>query len=217
MRCVSNCNRNNSCNTRTIRALINTVLDSCCKFDEIQKDVIVPISRDCDTSNLKLGRRLTIEIDGDVNATEVNREEINGTCLSTVLTRYPVKFLDPCASTCECDPDFIKQVFTSLHTVSLSCTPYSELDTQNSRVVALSAIITHIGCDYVAVSIVVSARICLRQTVMQEHAITVSPVSTELCESRVRPDTSCQNCSGTATEEPVQVAVPNSGSSGFFL
>ncbi len=199
-----------------IKALINTVIDSCCKFEEVQKDIIVPISQCCDLSNLKLGRQLDIQIDGDVTSTEVNREELNGTCLSTVLTRYPIKFLDPCASLCECDPPYISQTFTSLHTVGLKCTPYSVLDTQNSRILVLSAIITHVERDYVVVSVVVGARICLRQTVVQEHCLCTLPATTLPCEEKARPDADCNDCAGTRVEKATQIRVPQIGSGGFF-
>lgn len=237
MRCFSNNNNNrctqvqaantqaartgNGCRTdappRLVKALINTVIDSCCKFEEVQKDVIVPITKGCDICNLKLGRQLDIEVDGDVTSTEVNREELNGRCLSTVLNRYPIRFLDPCASPCDCEPNYISQTFTSLHTVGLICTPYSVLDTQNSRILVLSAIITHVDCDYVVVSVVVGARICLRQTAMQEHCLCVLPATTPTCEEKVRADADCDNCDGTNTESAVQVRVPNVGSSGFFV
>ena len=244
MRSFSNCCRNNSnccnnstsnskctctcvcgdqevqlCDTSTssvIKVLLNTVIDSCCKYDEIHKDVIVPIGAGCDLSNICLGTSLEIKVDGEVGCTEVNREMLDGTCLSTVLCNYPVKFIDPCATGCECETPYIKQNFTSLHTVNLACTGNSVLDFQNSRILALSAIVTHIDTDYIVVAVIIGARVCLRQTVIQEHCLTVFPSNTIPCSERTRPDTDCTNCAGTATDTIVSVPVPYRGISTYF-
>ncbi len=202
--------------TKSVRALINTVLDSCCTFDEIEKDVIIPVTSGCDLCKLKLGDSLPIEIDGDVCGREVNREDLDCTCLSTVLVTYPIKFEDPCADPCACEPPCIHQTFTSLHSVNLCCSANSVLNMENSRVVNLSAIITHICPDYIVVSVVIGARICMRQTVMQEHCLNVADVVTQRCEERESPDKDCKYCNGTYADSVERRRVPFSEHSGYF-
>ena len=185
-----------------------------CEFEKVYfKNVSF---KGCDLSNICLGTSLEIKVDGEVCCTEVNREMLDGTCLSTILCNYPVKFIDPCATGCECETPYIKQNFTSLHTVNLACTGNSVLDFQNSRILALSAIVTHIDTDYIVVAVIIGARVCLRQTVVQEHCVTVFPSNTIPCAERTRPDTDCTNCAGTATDTIVSVPVPYRGISTYF-
>lgn len=199
------CNRPNcdtsepvGCATKRIKALINTVLDGCCKFDEVKKEVVVPIKGRCCPCPITLGQPLAIKQNGPVTCSEIQRSvnPCECDCQSTVLTCYPIKFADPC------DDDnckWIEQTFTSIFPVALVCSSQSILDCQNSRIVSMSAVVTQIENDYVVVTIALTVRICLRQTVMQEHYINVAPVTTELCKE-VAPANDCSACDGTGAE-----------------
>jgi len=187
------------CPTKRIKALINTVLDGCCKFDEVKKEVVVPITKHGCPCPVTLGESLTIKQNGAVSCREIQRSvtPCECECQSTVLCCYPIKFADPTA--CGDDCKWIEQTFTSISPVALVCSSQSVLDCCNSRIISMSAVVTQIECDYIVVSVALTVRICLRQTVLQEHCINVAPVTTQPCKETT-PSNDCGACDGTGPE-----------------
>ena len=61
---------------RTVKALLDTVIDSCCKYDEIKKEIVIPVSALPSLADVNVGDTLPIMMDGPICCQEVKREEV---------------------------------------------------------------------------------------------------------------------------------------------
>ena len=80
MRCFSNCSGCNSNQGAKVNALMNVVLDTCCKYVEVHKEVMVPKNGKC--GDVQVGDTLPIAMDGEICCMEVKRERVGASNVS---------------------------------------------------------------------------------------------------------------------------------------
>lgn len=163
----------------TVRALLQTVMDSCCTTDDICREITVNCPDIFDPCELQPGSVLSVELDGDVTYKEVKRDKDDCTCVSTVRFNIPIRIYG--TEKCCCS-QYITRNITVIRSVKLCCASDSELTANNSKVIALSAVVTEVcGCE-VTFTLCLLFRSCLQQTLIREYSWQATPVcSTPNC------------------------------------
>ena len=188
----------------TVRALLTTVIDSCCATDDVCREISFCCNDLFPADRLEIGSVIDVDLAGDVTFSEVNRRKDDCVCVSTVRYNIPVKIYG--LGNCGCVP-FITQDIPVIRSAKLCCTASSTLTTYNSAVIALSAVVTDICCDKVTITLCILFRSCLQQTMIREYTWEATPVCiTDNCNdtrnSRLDPcDTFC-GCSAAGKKCP---------------
>ncbi|MDO4581234.1 MAG: hypothetical protein Q4B96_01450 [Bacillota bacterium] len=157
-----------------VRAMLQTVLDSCCTTADVCREITIDAPAIFDPNDFEVGDVIPLEIDGNIEFREVNREKDDCLCTSTVRFQIPIRLLNP--NNCGCVNNALRRTITVIRSASLCCTRDSILMTPNTRVVAGSAVITDITDDTIRVAISLLFRSCLQQTLLREYTLTATPV-----------------------------------------
>lgn len=156
-----------------VRAIINQVLDSCCDTDDVCREICVHSPDIFDPDELECGSPLKVALDGDITFREVNRDKDDCVCLSTVRFNIPIRIYG--ADEC-CCRRYITRNITVIRSVRLCCTRDSVLTTNNTRLLAGSAVVTEIcGCD-IRIMLSLLFRSCIQQTLPREYEWEATPV-----------------------------------------
>lgn len=188
-----NCSCNNSCTCtpvtptvpvvagttteepQTVRALLNTVLDSCCTTDDVCREFEFSFA-DFPICDPEIGTALDVSINGDITYSEISRTKDDCACVSTARYNIPVRIYgsDPCGCCSFC----LDRNITVIRSVKLCCTENSVLTSYNTRALAVSAVVSDITEEGVVVTLCVLFRSCLQQTMVREYTWTATPVCT---------------------------------------
>ena len=157
-----------------IRAMLNYVIDSCCTTEDICKEITVDITSIFDPDELCVGQTVNVDLAGDIMFKEVSRCKDDCTCLSTVRFAIPVRIFGNTGHGCGCK--FIDRDICVVRSAKLCCAGDSQLTTFNSRVLAISAVISAIECDQVTICLCILFRSCLQQIILREFTWEATPV-----------------------------------------
>ena len=157
-----------------IRAMLNYVIDSCCTTEDICKEITVDIPSIFDPDELCVGQTVNVDLAGDIMFKEVSRCKDDCTCLSTVRFAIPVRIFGNTGHGCGCK--FIDRDICVVRSAKLCCAGDSQLTTFNSRVLAISAVISAIECDQVTICLCILFRSCLQQIILREFTWEATPV-----------------------------------------
>ena len=160
---------------QTVRALLNTVIDSCCTTDDVCKEIT--FCRPVCMPEIEVGTALDVSINGDITFNEVTRTKDGCLCVSTVRYNIPIRIVisDPCSSCVEC----IDRNITVIRSAKLCCTANSVLTSFNTQALAVSAVVSEINGDSITVTLCILFRSCLQHTMVREYTWEATPV----CES----------------------------------
>jgi hypothetical protein len=167
--------------TGQVKAMLETVLDSCCRTEEITTSFTITSPAPFDFENIEFGAMIPVEICGDIGFRVVNTQREDCRCLSTVHFQIPIRLTN--INSCDCPPRTICRMINILRTVSLCCADDSMLTVPTLRAMAINGIVTDVGCDQFTVSVTLLFRACVQQTIMREYIFDATPVC-------VRPDCS---------------------------
>lgn len=163
---------------QTVRALLNTVLDSCCVTDDVCRELTFS-AEEIDPCSVEVGTSFDVDIRDDITFREVTRNKDNCVCVSTVRYTIPVRiFIDESGCGCACTRCLDRDI-TVIRSARLCCTANSTLTTFNSQVIAASAVVSEVCANRVTITLCLLFRSCLQQTVLREYTWTATPV----CES----------------------------------
>lgn len=181
--CTCNCNCNNSQGQtggqvtpepQTVRALLNTVIDSCCTTEDVCREITVCCPDIFDPEDLEVGMALDVELAGDVTFKEVTRDKDDCLCVSTVRFNIPIRIFG--SSKCGCCKRALTRNITVIRSARLCCAENSVLTTVNSRVIAASAVVSEICGNEVTIAFCLLFRSCLQQTMFREYTWLATPV-----------------------------------------
>ncbi len=180
--CTCTCNGDNGGSTagattpapQTVRAMINTVIDSCCTTDDVCREITLCCPDIFNPDELEVGTVLDIELAGDVTYKEVNRDKDDCVCVSTVRFNIPVRIYGN--EGCGCCSRSIVRNITVIRSARLCCTGSSLLTTNNSRPLAISAVVSDICGNQVTITLSILFRACLQQTMLREYTWQATPV-----------------------------------------
>lgn len=158
----------------TIHAMLQTVLDSCCTTADINREFTIPVSPLFNPCELEIGSVIGVELAGDITYKEVEREKEDCKCVSSVRFQIPIRFYN--TDSCGCVCNYINKTVTVVRSASLCCTADSIVLAPNTRVLAVSAVVTDVDCDNIHVSVSLLFRSCLQQTIFREYAFQATPV-----------------------------------------
>lgn len=160
---------------QTVRALLNTVMDSCCVTDDVCREITFS-AEDIDPCSVEVGTALDVDINGDITFQEVTRDKDNCVCVSTVRFNIPVRiFVDDSGCGCGCTRCLDRNI-TVIRSAKLCCSGSSILTTYNSQVVTASAVVSEVCENQVTVTLCLLFRSCLQQTMLREYTWTATPV-----------------------------------------
>jgi len=154
--------------TVTVRALLQTVIDSCCTTDDICREITVDCPDLFDPCELVPGSVLDVRLDGDITYKEVQRDKSGCNCVSSVRFNIPVRIYGTSS--------YITRNITVIRSVKLCCTEDSELTANNSRVIAISAVVTEVCGSEITFTLCLLFRSCLQQTIVREYSWEATPV-----------------------------------------
>lgn len=179
----------------TVRALLQTVLDSCCTTDDVCREITVDCPDIFNPCELVPGSVLSVELDGDITFKEVNRDKDNCSCVSSVRFNIPVRIYGTSNSCCN---QYITRNITVIRSVRLCCANDSELTANNSRVIAISAVVTEVCGSRVTFTLCLLFRSCLQQTILREYSWDATPVcvSSNCTDARSILSDSCDTTCG---------------------
>ena len=161
--------------TQTVRALLNTVMDSCCVTDDVCRELTFQAD-DIPPCSVEVGTALDVEINGDITFREVTRDKDDCVCVSTVRFNIPVRiFVDDSGCGCGCSRCLDRNI-TVIRSAKLCCSASSILTTYNSQVIAASAVVSEVCADRVTVTLCLLFRSCLQQTMLREYTWEATPV-----------------------------------------
>ena len=159
---------------QTVRALLNTVIDSCCTTDDVCREITFCIADDS-FANLEVGTAFNVTINGPLTFSEVTRSKDGCVCVSTIRYNIPIR-IHINDNNCGCGGGCIDKNITVIRSVRLCCTANSTLTTHNSQVVAASAVVSDICNNQVTLTVCLLFRSCLQQTVIREYSWEATPV-----------------------------------------
>ena len=160
---------------QTVRALLNTVMDSCFITDDVCREITFS-AEDIDPCSVEVGTALDVDVNGDITFREVTRDKDNCVCVSTVRFNIPVRiFVDDSGCGCNCTRCLDRDI-TVIRSAKLCCSGSSILTTYNSQVIAASAVVSEVCADRVTVTLCLLFRSCLQQTMLREYTWTATPV-----------------------------------------
>lgn len=160
---------------QTVRALLNTVMDSCCTTEDVCREITFS-AEDIDPCSVEVGTALDVDINGDITFREVTRDKDSCVCVSTVRFNIPVRiFIDDSGCGCNCTRCLDRDI-TVIRSAKLCCSGSSILTTYNSQVIAASAVVSEVCADRVTVTLCLLFRSCLQQTMLREYSWTATPV-----------------------------------------
>ena len=160
---------------QTVRALLNTVMDSCCATDDVCREITFT-PEEINPCNVEVGTAFDVAINGDITFREVTRDKDDCVCVSTVRFNIPVRiFVDDSGCGCKCDRCLDRNI-TVIRSAKLCCSGSSVLTTYNSKVVAASAVVSDVCENSVTVTLCLLFRSCLQQTMLREYSWTATPV-----------------------------------------
>lgn len=160
-------------NTVMVRALLQTVMDSCCTTEDVCREITLDCPEMFNPDDLCPGSVLNVELSGDISYKEMKRSKTGCTCVSTVRFNIPVRIYG--LSSCSGTP-YINRTITVVRSVKLCCASDSELTANNTRVLALSAVVTEVCGSQVTFTLCLLFRSCLQQTLLREYTWAAQPV-----------------------------------------
>ena len=160
---------------QTVRALLNTVIDSCCATDDVCREITFTAD-EIPPCSVEVGTAFDVDINGDISFREVTRNKDDCVCVSTVRFNIPVRiYIDD--SGCGCNRTrCLDRNITVIRSAKLCCSGSSILTTYNSQVIAASAVVSEVCADRVTVTLCLLFRSCLQQTMLREYSWTATPV-----------------------------------------
>ncbi len=173
---------------RTVRALINEVLDSCGDTGDISREITVNCPAIFDPCDLEPGSSLKVRLDDDITFKEVQRDKDDCVCLSSVRFTIPLRIYGEDEACCS---RYIVRNITVIRSVKLCCTNDTILTTNNTKVLAASAVVTDVCGSEIKIMISLLFRSCIQQTLLREYEWLATPV----CVS-----TSCVDTRGSFTD-----------------
>ena len=160
---------------QTVRALLNTVMDSCCTTDDVCREITFS-TEDIPPCNVEVGTALDVDVNGDITFQEVTRNKDDCVCVSTVRFNIPIRiYVDDSGCGCNCTRCLDRDI-TVIRSAKLCCSGSSILTTYNSQVIAASAVVSEVCADRVTVTLCLLFRSCLQQTMLREYSWTATPV-----------------------------------------
>ena len=160
---------------QTVRALLNTVLDSCCATEDVCREITFT-AEEIHPCSVEVGTAFDVDINGDITFQEVTRDKDDCVCVSTVRFNIPVRiYVDDSGCGCKCNRCLDRNI-TVIRSAKLCCSGSSILTTYNSKVVAASAVVSEVCDNRVTVTLCLLFRSCLQQTMLREYTWTATPV-----------------------------------------
>ena len=184
--CTCTCTRpDNCCNgcvaaettkpkPQKIRAMLQSVLDSCCTTENICREFTVNCPAIFNPDDLEIGSVIPVELDGDISFKEVNRNKDDCACISTVRFQIPIRLFG--AEHCGCKSSSITRTITVIRSATLCCTRDSVVYTPNTKVLAISAVVTDIDCHHIRICVSILFQSCLQQTILREYTFEATPI-----------------------------------------
>ena len=157
----------------TVRAILPSVLDSCCTTEDVCREIKVTCPELFDPCELEVGCVVPVELDDDITFKEVCRKKDGCACVSSVKFNIPLRIYG--TDGCHCDRYICRDV-TAIRSVKLCCTEDSDLMTNNTRVLALSAVVTDICGEEITITVCLLFRSCVQQVIMREYSWLATPV-----------------------------------------
>jgi|GEM_PF-2200592 len=157
----------------TVRALVNEVLDSCCDTGDVTREITVNCPEIFDPCDLEIGSSLKVVLDDDITFKEVQRDKDDCVCLSTVRFMIPVRIYGADEFCCD---RFIVRNITVIRSVRLCCTKDTVLTTNNTKVLAASAVVSEICGNEIKITLSLLFRSCIQQTLVREYQWQATPV-----------------------------------------
>jgi hypothetical protein len=162
---------------RPIKALLNYVLDSCCTTEDICREITIECPHIFDPDDLEVGSFIDVEIPSDVTFKEVNRNKDDCVCLSSVRFVIPIRlFGNKGHHGCGCK--FLDREICVIRSANLCCTTDSVLQAFNSKVLSVTAVISHIEFNQITICLCILFRSCLQQIALREFCWEATPVCT---------------------------------------
>ena len=159
-----------------IRAMLNYVLDSCCTTEDVCREITIeedqPVTFNME--ELCVGQPLNVELADDIAFKEVSRCKDECACLSTVRFSIPVRIYSNVGNGCGCS--YIDRDICVVRSAKLCCTADSQLTAFNSKVLAVSAVVSDITDSGVTVCLCILFRSCLQQIALREFTWEAAPV-----------------------------------------
>lgn len=181
--CTSNERNCNNCGNfveaatiepQKIRAMLQSVLDSCCTTENVTREFTINCPAIFDPDDLEIGSVIPVEVDGDISFKEVSRSKDDCTCVSTVRFQIPIRLYGQ--DHCGCKHSSISRTITVIRSATLCCTRDSIVYAPNTKVLAISAVVTDIDCHNVRISVSILFQSCLQQTILREYTFEATPV-----------------------------------------
>ncbi len=159
--------------TVTVRALLQTVLDSCCTTEDVCREIKIDCPEIFDPCDLEIGSVLHVELDDDITYKEIKREKEDCTCVSTLRYNVPIRIYGE--DRCGCGK-YICRNITVIRSAKLCCAENSILTTNNSDVLAMSAVVTEMCGNEITLTLCLLFRSCVQQTIFREYTWEATPV-----------------------------------------
>ena len=177
--CTCTCSNEGTQDTQTpeprpIRAMLNYVLDSCCTTEDVCREIVVDCPMIFDPDELCIGQQINVDLAGDITYKEMNRHKDDCSCLSTVRFNIPIRLYGSSGHGCGCK--YIDRDICVIRSAKLCCTGDSQLTTYNSKVIAISAVVSGINCNEITICLCILFRSCLQQMAMREFTWEAVPV-----------------------------------------
>ena len=182
--CNCNCNCTCECNNETggettpeprqIRVMLDYVLDSCCTTEDVCREITIECPSIFDPCELEVGSIIDVDIPSDIVYKEAKRKKDDCVCLSSVRFTIPIRLYGTSGHGCCCQ--YIDKEICVIRSAKLCCTTDSELKAFNSKVLAVSAVVSAIECNVITICLCVLFRSCLQQTILREFTWEATPV-----------------------------------------